>query len=254
MIPPKLRYGLFVLIIAILFYSGLISVLSTNRAYQKLISSSTTEPVLEENNPVSKGLDSLVRLLAFREAQFELSTNDSIQLILDIAGGSANLSIHNVNVLQSEIKVAKEEPLLETLSSDQYYSLFSKPIKIVSIFATVMKEPIVEIEAPKNATEAAAMVTMPDTLYQPPSFLRIDLENGITIYLHQSEMNTENDELVKNQFVKDFHRNRTKEFLRCLLTFDTYEYRPAITIELPRSDISAIYRALPNQGLVVLRP
>jgi hypothetical protein len=254
MIATKFRNGLFILIIAILFYSGFLIVNATIRAHEKLISFSSSEQILGDSIPSNTELDSLTRLLAFREAQLALSKNDSIQLILDLAGGSAKLSIHSVNILESEIRILNEEPLLQTLSSDQYYALFSEPIKIVSVNCTVIKEPIVEIEAPKNAEEAAAKVSLPDTLLQSPSFLRIDLENGISIFLNQSEMETENDELVKDQFVKDFHRNRLKEFFRCLLTFDTFEYHPKITFELPRSDINAIYRALPNQALVVLRP
>ncbi len=199
-------------------------------------------------------VDSLYTEYLFKQSLLQVSSEDSIQLVLNIAESKAHLCIKGVPIFTSEIIVKNDEPLVRKLNAATYAQVFGSPLLINEISTTIIKEPIVEMQAPKTPEEAVQNAYMPDTLIQNPAFLAMHLENGLRLRLVQAGNETWQDFFTRIKFNVQFLKADSKAFLQALLTFQPYVYQPEWIVILPKDDIRTIYRALPNQAYVVLKP
>ncbi len=100
----------------------------------------------------------------------KLSEKDSIQLIVNLRDSIIGLSIKGVIIHKTQINNYKVDPLLNKLPVLEYVKLFSEPLQVKSQYATIVKEPIVVRNAPKDTAEATLNAYEPDTLIQNPAF------------------------------------------------------------------------------------
>lgn len=196
--------------------------------------------------------DSLVRQLAFKTAISKLSKEDSIQMAINMKDSTVSLFIKGVCIFNSKMSNLKKDKLLLNLPNDVYYRHFASPLEVSNLRTTIIKEPIVEIEAPKNEDEAAQNAYMPDTLIQYPAFLHLTLSNGIEVFFDQDSIDTDDEISSKVLFMKEHESIRNQKLKNSLFNGATYYYEPLINIELPIDDLRAIYRAVPRKIKVVL--
>lgn len=194
----------------------------------------------------------LVKQKTYKEALLKLSENDSIQLILNLGDSTINLSIKGVIIHQTKIKEFKKDKFFSKLSLSQEVKLLSQPIEIQSQYATIVKEPIVVSHAPKDTLEAALNVSQPDTLIQNPAFVAFTLEHNIRIILEQDKCINSADKRVKYRFYQQLYSKTIATSAKNFFNRKPQEYIPTITIKIPVDDLRAIYRALPNNSLMVL--
>jgi hypothetical protein len=200
-----------------------------------------------------KNVSSLRREIVYKESLLRLSKNDSIQLVLDLVDSTAHLAISGVIIHTNKIEDIKIDPLLRKLPNLVYLHLFSKPLRFVNEKATIIKEPIVERQAPKNASEASSNAYQPDTLIQYPAFIVITLEQGITLIIDQNEELTFDDAWERLKFYNEDVFELLKAKIYGFVTFQSPEYIPSIKIKMSAADMRSIYRALPTNAKVVLR-
>ena len=198
-------------------------------------------------------LDSLARVIAFKQACLELAKKDSIQLILDLSINNVILTIKGVPLLTTRLVSIDNDDLLKQLSLNQYTGLFGQPLFIDTLLSTIIKEPIVEKQAPKTPEEAAANVYMPDTLIQQPAFLELILANGIHIRLDQSVNETDVDKRMKRSVERNRKISLFQSHIDHLVAFESIHYQPTISATLTVKDLRAVYRALPRHPYVVIR-
>ncbi len=189
----------------------------------------------------------------YKEALLHLSDNDSIQLVINLPDSTVCLYIKGVKIHESKALRIKRDALLNKASNLQYTWLFNEPIAIQTQYATIVKEPIVERQAPKDTIEAAANAYQPDTLVQKPAFLLMELEYGIRVILEQDRRVSFED---KWEHFKFYYHIRNKDVMSGLDSFiklQKHSFYPTLTIEIPIDELRAIYRALPTQSWVVIR-
>jgi hypothetical protein len=232
--------------VAIILSSGAsntLELLKTN------LEKSTLEIDSSYNHPK---FDSLVKQISYKSALAILAADDSIQIAINLKDSVVSLFINGVPILDSKMTNLKKDKLLQNLQNDLYYGLFAKPIDVVNIRTTIVKEPIVEVEAPKNEDEAAQNAYMPDTLIQFPAFLHLTLTNGIELFFDQDSVDTDDEKNSKALFMNEHKKKRKESLVNSLTKGSTYYYEPLIQIELPIDDLRAIYRAVPSKIKIVL--
>lgn len=190
---------------------------------------------------------------AYREALLDLATKDSIQLAVNLADSSVCLHINGVRIHQTRIRSFKQDKFLASMQGMQVAGLFSKPLRIIREYATIVKMPVVERHAPKDTLEAAMNAWKPDTLIQKPAFLLLETEHGIDLIFEQEGEAGMRDDWMKFSFFSKICWRRSFESIGNFFTFSRQEYHPRITMQLPARDLRAIYRALPREAYVVLR-
>ncbi|MGW8124039.1 hypothetical protein ACV07N_15375 [Roseivirga echinicomitans] len=197
-------------------------------------------------------LDSLQRLIAYRNALLSLSKKDSIHLIINVPDSTLGLFMNGVVIYSLKFTKIKMDPMLRKLPQGMYMHTFSKALAITSSEASIVKEPIIEKIAPKNPEELMASVTTPDTLVHQPVFIKLIADNGIHFLITQDQDLTSVDKKANRSFWSARRMERAKTFLQAMVKFEPFEYQPSIILEANDKALTAIYRALPEQAKVVV--
>tara|TARA_A100000171_G_scaffold51544_1_gene66193 strand:+ start:1032 stop:1814 length:783 start_codon:yes stop_codon:yes gene_type:complete len=197
-------------------------------------------------------LDSIQRLIAFRNALLSLPEKDSIHLIVNVPDSSLGLFINGVLIYNVKMTRIKLDPVLRKLPQSMYVQTFSKPLSVAVSEASIVKEPIIEKVAPKTPEELTASVTSPDTLVHQPVFIKLITDNGIHFLITQNENLTSVDKKANRSFWSARRMERTKSFLTAMVKFQPYEFQPTVILEANDKALTAIYRALPEQPKVVV--
>lgn len=235
-----------VILVLILVKLGLAPILTLERMQQ---SSTLTEA---DRIYFTVAPDSLVQTISYKRALLELSSKDSIQLVLNLPDSQAILSIHGVPIFTSKLSYIKLDPFLKKLPSSIYADSFHQPLTITTIKSSIIKEPIVERQAPKDTVEAALNAYMPDTLIQHPALVQFTLINGLNIFMEQTPNKSMDAKRTKWQLNSQYLLSRSKDLVESIFTSKTYEYQPSITLKLSSDDLRSIYRALPKQAPMIV--
>jgi len=243
---------LFLTLLFILFISIAIAPLHKMQEFESLVSSDSL--FLEKYIAVydQPEMRQMVKEKAYKEALLKLAQSDSIQLVINLSDSTINLSIKGVMIHQTKAESFERDRILNEMPLIQQVKLFSQPLSIQSQHASIVKEPVVERDAPKDTLEAALNAWQPDTLIQKPSFTIFSLEYGINLILEQEDNRSLQDKWTRFNF---YNRLRIRSSFRAISKFarlKKQDYHPSITIKMPVDDLRAIYRALPNQAFVVI--
>jgi len=194
----------------------------------------------------------LVKEKAYKEALLKLSESDSIQLVINLSDSTVNLSIKGVMIHQTKAGSIDRDRLLSEMPLIQQVKMFSEPLNVQSEYATIVKEPVVVRQAPKDTLEAALNAWQPDTLIQKPAFMILSADHGIDIILQQENNPEFRDKWKKFNFNNRLRMKGTLQSVYAFVTLKKQDYHPGITIKLPADDLRAIYRALPDHTLIVI--
>jgi hypothetical protein len=185
------------------------------------------DSLLTEQFPGLKNNSELKLLLkekAYKEALLKLSESDSIQLVVNLQDSSVNLSIKGVFIQKTKMNEFHFDKYLRKMPLIQDVKLFSQPLMVYSIFATIVKEPIVVRHAPKDTLEAASNVWQPDTLIQNPAFVFFELEHGIYLILEQDDDSGFYTHWKKFSFFSKLNMKRTVEALTNFVCLRKQQY------------------------------
>lgn len=195
----------------------------------------------------------LIKEKAYKESLLKLSQSDSIQLVIDLSDSIVGLSIKGVSIHQTRIREFSKDKFLTRLPLMHEIKLFSEPLQVRQHYATIVKEPVVVRNAPKDTLEAAMNAWQPDTLIQNPAFVSFLTEHGLQIILEQDQNDHCRDRWKKFVFYSRLNARKALRAIENFLSLSPQEYQPHITVKMPVDALRAVYRALPDDTLIVLR-
>lgn len=248
----KFVFYVFLLLLFIVLISIAIAPLHKLNSFENLAKNDST---LSNRQGKAVNLDTFSERLmerSFKESLFELSEKDSIQMAVNLNDSVVCLYINGVKIHQTQVTYFEEDKLLMKLSNGAYLKIFSKPLEINQTYATIVKEPIVIRQAPKDTAEANLNAWKPDTLVQNPAYILFDLEVGIRLIFEQEITSSFNERWVKFGFYRRLWIANMRDLFYHFSHFTQPDYTPTITIKMPADDLRAIYRALPQRAYVVI--
>lgn len=198
-------------------------------------------------------LSSLVKDKVYKEALLKLAEYDSIQLVINLSDSTVNLSIKGVVIHRSRAGTVHADRIFQGMPLVQQLKLMSQPLAVHSQIASIVKEPVVVREAPKDTLEAALNAWQPDTLLQNPAFVLLTLDEGIHVILEQEDHPALKDRWTRFGFYSRLYSKRFLETTSDFLCLRKQDYHPAIAVSLPVDELRAIYRALPGRIYVVVK-
>ena len=205
------------------------------------------EPIL--NSP---GLKTQGREKTYMQALLSLSGKDSIQLAISLPDSTVSLYIRGVEIHRARISGFKTDRLVKNMEEIYYCGIFSHPLEVISRHATIVREPVVIRQAPKDTVEAGMNAWQPDTLIQNPAYVQLETEHGITLVLEQDKTHTLREWMVRTGFRTHMHIRKCGCLLARCITLHRPCYDPVIRIRLSQEDLRTVYRALPRNAFVVL--
>lgn len=193
-----------------------------------------------------------MHLKALSLALLDQSKSDSIQMLLNIRDSSIHLIIKGVTIHSSKIKISTIDPILYKLTNREYLWLFGNSRDMTQMRTSIIKEPMVVREAPKDTLEAALNAYKPDTLIQNPAMLRFIITEDIVIRMIQEEPLTKWEQKVIDEFENTIFQPSLWKKYKSLFSNQDKNLDSEISLTLPRADLRAIYRALPNNARIVI--
>lgn len=193
------------------------------------------------------------RELAYKQALLELAETDSIHLVLNLSDSTVMLTIKGVVIHETKVQVVKKDKLFAKMPLEQELSIFSKPLPINKQFATIVKEPVVVRQAPKDTLEAASNAWQPDTLIQNPAFAIFITAFDIQVIFEQETNNNFQDYQKKLGFYLKWYALKIKKIVFNYIRFNKQVYEPTLRIKMPVNDLRTIYRALPVKPYIVIK-
>jgi len=175
------------------------------------------------------------------------------KLVVNLADSTIGLHIKGVGIHQTRVHEFSKDKFLERIPLPQEIKLLSEPLPVVSRLATIVKEPVVVRHAPRDTMEASLNVWQPDTLVQNPAFVSLVTRYGLQIILEQDTNGQLRDHWKKFRFHTRIQAGKALRAAANILRFSRQQYQPVISIKMPVDDLRAIYRALPDSTLIVLR-
>lgn len=219
-------------------------------------------------NLVKKQLDSLInasadikshedfsiisREIAFKKSLMEASKSDSIYMVIDLGDSSLQLHIKGVPIHYTKMSQVAIDSWLTEMPTAYFNYLYANPMTITLERSTIVKEPVVVREAPKNPEEAAVNAYQPDTLIQNPAFVEFELSQNLLLILEQYPDVYEIDTKARKQFSRDRMSRNLSNKLSSVTHLKIPHYQPQIKMSLPVKDLRAIYRALPKNVSIIL--
>ncbi len=243
------------IISAALIYYSIMSMMSPERELSRL--KSLPGVITDEKNPVDQRIftDSaylkMLRQKSFLQSRSLMAETDSIYFIVNLSDSTANLEISGVSVHETKIKSFRISSIL--MKGDEYpiLTMFSTPLTIANSFATIKKEPVMIKMAPKDTSEYKPDV-MPDTSIVEPVNFKLEMTNGIILYVYQEEKEKAADRISFRRFDISDRVTDTWNSVKSVAQFKIPQYHPFIKLIIPRSDAKIIYRALPKKGQIAV--
>ncbi|WP_258097484.1 hypothetical protein [Marinoscillum pacificum] len=194
----------------------------------------------------------LAREFAFKKELLDQTQSDSIGLVINLNDSTVSINIHGVTLHSTKMSALAVDSWLTRLPDALYLHQYATSTSIGSVRSTIVKEPIVVRDAPKDPEEAAVNAYEPDTLIQNPAYLQFVLESNLQLIIEQDSGNTWLETTTRYKFFSAMYWHEFKTDLKGFLTFSQPSYTPSVRVKLPVSDMRSIYRALPARPVVVV--
>jgi len=194
----------------------------------------------------------LIREKAFLQARIILSESDSIGLTLNLRDSLVQLETKGVVLRQVRFDKAEVSPFFSSFRPGSYSAVFSKPFGITEIEGTIVKEPIIVKKAPRDSVEASQHVTQVDTTQSEFVEWHLQLDSSLVISFVQSDKDKGGIDWPTLKYRFRRHAKTLAETNRNLISFRKPTYFPEITLFIPRKEAKSFYRALPQNGRVVI--
>jgi hypothetical protein len=186
---------------------------------------------------------------AFVLSKLALAKGDSVSLVVNLPDSMVTLDLKGVSIHFAKIVKYDVSAVFNALSPDAMLNLMGKPLKVQNHYSTIVKEQRIVRMAPKDTIEAANTTVVQDTTDLRPSYYYLGLDHGIEITVtHEHNEDYSYMPLVIGQKRKIFGAT-----LDSMKRMKLPGFVPAIRIELHKSDAKTIFKALPDEALVVIR-
>ena len=193
----------------------------------------------------------LAKIRSRKEAEMVLAQKDTFGIVVDLNDSIVWLMLKGVRVHGTKFQHFEQDRFFQAMSPLVYVHLFSKPLRTQHEFATIVKEPIVTMKAPKDTIEAINNAYMPDTLIQQPAYFRLDLEKGFRLIMVQKQFSTPDEKKVERQFMRDLKYREMADNAKSFIPWKKASYTPTLVLYLNANEIRSIYRAVPENVQVI---
>lgn len=243
---------IFVLILSAWYITG--TVKAVNRYVEQFNATYAVEEAETEGQDVNlyrvPGYHELLKEKGLLSSQVKLARTDSIGLFLNLPDRVAQLMIKGVAVRSIPLQKVGLPSLFRRTSQEALYEWLSEPVVTRTLKATIAKEPVNVVQAPKDSSDVVPSLK-PDTTNREPVFFILDSDRGLRLYFYQTERGG-SDSRAALAFEWADRWEEVRQNLRSLLAFRVPPYMPALRIGISKEDAKVLYRALPENGRVVI--
>ncbi|HQM04894.1 MAG TPA: hypothetical protein PK688_03720 [Tenuifilaceae bacterium] len=189
---------------------------------------------------------------AYYHAQLEAANSDSVVLCINFPDSTATLLIKGVTVHTAKIDRYRVSNFFTKIDQRILYKALSYPFRVERQTSSIPKVPLMIKIAPKDTSEYTPDI-VPDTTDVNPVYFLLETKPGMLVYFYETPKNQ--SRISFNGVITDI-KDRTAillDDLQRIVHFRKLDYKPSITLRLNRKDAKIIFRAIPNDALIILK-
>ena len=240
-----------VLILSVWYTAGMVK--SVNRyvgAFNETYSVKEDSVGKQVNMYRVPGYHELLKQRGLLSSQVRLAQNDSIGLFLNLSDSVAQLMIKGLAVRDIPLQKIGFPSVFKRTTQEALYEWLSEPVRVNTLKSTIDKEPLNVVQAPKDTNDFIPTAT-PDTSIHEPVFFVLDSDRDLRLYFYQTERDGA-DRKAALSFEWADRWEEMKKNLSAIVKFEVPEYIPTLRIGITREDAEVLYRALPENGRIVI--
>lgn len=223
----------------------------------KEVASDQNDAAMQESGSNSK--DDLLRLFELKKTEtllrsrYNLSSEDSIYLVLDLIRKVATLEMKGIPLHDSNIQDVWISNSIKKFHTETLLHWLSQPFVLKNATSTIVRVPFLVKVAPKDTIEASKIDATPAPRRTEDVYIVMNFERNLQLVIQQSELSEGEDKLRVDSLRKSFSKRETNKSIKALSTLKREAIMPKIVITLPKSEAVILYRALPQKPKMVLR-
>jgi len=222
-----------------------------------------TEPIAQ-NNPdsemiASNSKDDLLKYFELKKKEtllrslYNLSSEDSIYLVLDLINKIARLEMKGIPLHDTNIKDVWVSNSIKMYHTDALLHWISQPFVLKNAVSTIERIQFLVKNAPKDTIEANKADAIPVPRRTEDIFIVMNFERNLQLVIQQSEISEGADKQRIDSLKREILKRETEKSLKALSSFKRDAVMPKIVITLTKADAITIYRALPQKLKMVIR-
>ena len=190
---------------------------------------------------------------AFLKAKQKYLNSDSVIMILDLTDSIISLDIRGVRVLETPIMDMEMSKAFRKLDASEILALMQTPLTLEGRNGTIAAVPIVVKEAPKDTAEANSETVEYLNPKMEDVYVTMDFDRDFLIYLEQFEPPTPEDINANIEYQEYIRNEQFQLSWTALKQFRSPVHPMWLRIKIHREDARSVYRALPENGKMIVR-
>jgi len=186
-------------------------------------------------------------------SRYNLSSDDSIYLVLDLINKVARLEMKGIPLHDTNIKEVRISNSIKMFHTDALLHWISQPFVLKNTVSTIERIQFLVKNAPKDTIEANKIDAIPVPRRTEDVYIIMNFERNLQLVIQQAEISEGADKLRIDSLKSEIFKRETEKSIKALSTFKRDVVMPKIVITLTKADAITIYRALPQKLKMVLR-
>lgn len=196
------------------------------------------------------GYHDLLKAKGLLSSHVKLAKNDSIGMFLNLSDSVAQLMVKGLAVRDIPLQKIEFPSVFKRTSQEALYEWLSEPVRTKTVLATIDKEPLNIVQAPKDTSDFVPDAK-PDTTNHESVFFILDSDRDLRLYFYQIEKDGP-DWKAALAFEWTDRWAQVKQNIRSVFRFQVPVYVPTLRIGITKEDAKVLYRALPENGRIVI--
>lgn len=220
---------------------------------------SKIQNIEDTETTVANSKDDLTKYFDLKKSEYllrnryNLSSEDSIYLVLDLVNKVARLEMKGIPLHDCQIKQQWISNSIKMSRSDAFLRWISQPFVVKNVDATIERVQFLVKNAPKDTIEANKMETQPAPRRTEDVYIVMNFDRDLQLIIQQAEI-SEGEDLARIESIKKrLVKREIEKSVKSITTLNRDVVAPRIVITLSKTDAITIYRALPQKLKMVLK-
>ena len=187
------------------------------------------------------------------QSRFELASEDSMYLVLDLAKNSAVIEMKGIVLHECKVVKSEVSNSIKMFRNENLLNWMAEPFTVKHIDSTIPKISFIEKIAPKDTIEANKVEVEPKMPELEDVFIVMDFDRNLRVVIQQNEKPTEKGQKVISDLRWKYQSAEIRRTVQSLTKFNRQPSMPQISITLPKSDATILYKSLPVNIRMILR-
>lgn len=212
------------------------------------------EPSVSTNTKEAKiKLFELRKREVLLHSRLALASEDSMYLVLDLINNIATLELKGIALHECRIIKSAVSNSIKMYHTEALLNWMAEPFMVQRVDATIPKIEYIEKIAPKDTIEANKVAVEPAPAKLGDVYIVMDFERNLRLVISQREKPDDQGKKTINALRWKYKAIEIRRSMQSLIKFNREPAMPQISIVIPKSDATILYKALPLKPKMILR-